>query len=1184
MRKSMVAVFLCLFVAHLPGFLLAAPQGVIVEEVTKGASGEKSGLQVGDLLLSWERLASPPANPEAARGTFNSLSDWLFVEREQGPRGIMKLTGQRAGKAMVFEVPLGPWDVEVRPQMPEKALLAYQEGKTLIAAKEIDKGILRWQETAAALNPARDGMALFWIHTQIGAQWTKARQWDKARPAYQSALKLAGTKGEAILEVITWRAIGSTFHNQNNFDKAEEAYQTAIAISEKAWGESLTLAFCQNDFGLLAFARGNLDAAGKYHQLALRIYEKLAPGSMGEGSCLNNLGRVAQSLSRFDAAESYYQRSLAIEEKLRPGGLGVAMTHNNLGVVAYNRGDLDSAEKSYRTVLAMFEKIVPDSPYVAVALTNLSNVVRDRGDLASAETYCGRALTIFEKLFPGSLNMAVILNNLGILAAYRGNYEAAESYHKQSLVIREKLSPGTLNVAGSLNNLGGVAELRGELDAAEDFFRRALEIKQKLAPESLEIAWGLNNLGTVVQDRGDLESAQKLFDQALALKEKLAPESLDVATSLSNLGDLALERKDLKTAGAYFQRALEIRKKLALGSVDQAATLGDLGQVALADNDVERAETLYRDALAVYEKMAPGSIDEATCWHALGMISVKKGLLPEGAKSFLRSLEALEAQIRVLGGSQETKAGFRTRYLIYYKDYIDVLLKLKRSEEAFQALERSRGQSFLAMLAERDLVFTADIAPEIEKARKKLEWEYDKVQGQIAGFNPQKDNEKIEELLARLRSLREEQTSLSGEIRKASPKLAALQYPQPLDVSSARAVLDPGTVMLSYSIGGDQNYLFVVAADGFQVFPLSVTERELKDEVDRFQRLIQQGRAITNTGDNLVVQGRKLFETLIQPASRWVEKSQRVLIVPDGPLLTLPFGALTRKAVVRGGASQKRGKDWQYFVEWKPLHTVVSATVYAELKRERAAAPASPSDKIFLAFGDPKYPSAEAAASENPENAAVRSLVKRGFDLIPLPGTRTEVKAIADLYGGREEVYVGEESTEEKAKSLGRGFRYIHFACHGLLDERMPLNSSLALTIPSDLKAGQDNGFLQAWEVFEQMRLSADLVTLSACRTGLGTELGGEGLVGLTRAFQYAGARSVLASLWEVADLTTAEFMKAFYSRLNAGLSKDEALRMAQLELIRNPLTLKDENGRAVKMDASHPFFWASFELVGDWK
>jgi CHAT domain-containing protein len=179
------------------------------------------------------------------------------------------------------------------------------------------------------------------------------------------------------------------------------------------------------------------------------------------------------------------------------------------------------------------------------------------------------------------------------------------------------------------------------------------------------------------------------------------------------------------------------------------------------------------------------------------------------------------------------------------------------------------------------------------------------------------------------------------------------------------------------------------------------------------------------------------------------------------------------------------------------------------------------------------------------------------------------VQAIAALFPKQTAVYVGDQATEERVKAIGRDVRYIHLATHGLLNARLPLNSALVLTMPETATEGRDNGLLQAWEIFESLRIDADLLVLSACETALGTEMGGEGLVGLTRAFQYAGARSIVASLWSVADESTPELMKRFYSYLKAGRTKDEALRSAQIDLIRGRYT---------------PFHWAAFQVIGDWR
>ena len=288
-----------------------------------------------------------------------------------------------------------------------------------------------------------------------------------------------------------------------------------------------------------------------------------------------------------------------------------------------------------------------------------------------------------------------------------------------------------------------------------------------------------------------------------------------------------------------------------------------------------------------------------------------------------------------------------------------------------------------------------------------------------------------------------------------------------------------------------------------------------------------------------------------------------MLVIPDGPLHVLPFAALVR-GVDANAAGARR--DWQYLVEWKPVHVAVSATVYAELRKERQNARGKEPGKTLVAFGDPKYPAFAAEDDEKEldrQDAVVRSMLTRGYRLTPLPATKSEVAAIAELYREQADTYVGEAATEERAKGVAKETKYLHFATHGLLDERFPLDSGLALTIPDEMKEGQENGILQAWEIFERVRIDADLVVLSACETGLGKEMGGEGLVGLTRAFQYAGARSVVASLWSVADETTAELMKRFYSYLKAGRSKDAALRQAQLDLISGSISVQDPHETA---------------------
>ena len=1118
----------------------SAEPGVVVEEVTAESAAENAGIQAGDVLLAWARLANPPANPERAEGSFESVFHWMWVEMEQGPRGIVKVRGERYGKELSFDLVAGNWGIKVRPRFGEEALKAYLEGQAAIASKQLEKGIALWSQVTKSAEATNDLGIACWVSMKTGDTWAEALRWKEAQIAYDSARELAETTANVFAHGFVWDSIGLILERQNRFAEAEQSFQSAFLIREKTSNQSLSVARSLNSLGVVAWSRGDLAKAEDYYKRAVAIRETLAPGSLDLATSLNNLGNVAHRRGDLTAADAHYTRALAIRERVAPGSLGVSASLNGLALVARDRGDLAMADTINKRVLVIRERLAPDGLDVAVTLNNLGLVAWLRGDLATAESYQKRALRIREKLAPDSIVVAASLNNLGVTARGRGDLAMAESYLTRALLIQEKLAPSTLDLASSLTNLGIVAWHRGDAASAERYYERAFAITHKLAPDSLVDAFSLNNLGVLAQKRGDLQSAETYHTRALAIRQKLVPASGDMARSLNGLGVVAGDRGDLTTAEAYHKRALAIRAQLS-----------------------------------------PGSADEAESHHDLAVVYRAANQMPLAADHFVRAIDALEAQVGKLAGGQEAQAVFGAQFTDYYRDYMDLLIAQNQPGDAFHILERSRARTLLAMLAERDLVFTADVPEDTERERKRIAWEYDQAQARLARLNPLKEQAQIDASLHQIRELRDRRADIVTRIRQQSPKLAALQYPQALEVNAVLASLDPGTVVLSYSVGKNRSHLFALTPSvGVQVYALA-GETQLREEVERFRNLIQRARLEATDLSRLVEAGRDLYEVLVQPAAKMLDKATRVLVVADGPLHALPFAALVRE-VDANAAETRRG--WQYFVEWKPVHVIVSATVYAELRkaRQNPRVPAPP--KTLVAFGDPRYP-ASARTDETEldrQDAVVRSALTQGYRLTPLPATKTEVAAIASLYRESAATYLGEAATEERAKEVAKDARYLHFASHGLLDERFPLNSGLALSIPAEMREGQDNGILQAWEIFERLRIDADLVVLSACETGLGKEMGGEGLVGLTRAFHYAGARSVLASLWSVADDTTATLMTRFYGYLKAGRSKDAALRQAQLDLIRGSVVIRDHTAQT--LDASHPFYWAAFQLSGDWR
>jgi len=865
---------------------------------------------------------------------------------------------------------------------------------------------------------------------------------------------------------------------------------------------------------------------------ALRGVEAEAAESLAAAGLLCRLGRLAHELGQAPRSEALYRRSLEMRERLAPGR-PAAMTLTGLGLAALLRGDIEAAESLQRRALAAAESRGPATLEVAHALTNLGGVAGNRGRIAEARDLHARALALRERLAPGSLEVIKSLINLGGMATMGGDLPRAEDLYRRALALADRLQPASARereaAAAAVNNLGTLAQRRGDPAAAEGFYRRALELEERRAPGGLGAARSLTNLASVRLLQGDEAEARRLAERALELYAAHAQQEHPYAAiSLSTLGELAAAARDWPAAERYHLRALAIRRRLGLGGEAESRSLYNLSVVARSAGDLPRAVELLGDATA-----------------------------------------ALEQHRGRLGGAEEARSAFAALYVHYYRELTELLLEAGRPAEAFDVLERSRGRSFLAMLAERDAAAAAEIPPEPRRELDGIDREYDRTQARLAALSPARDAAEADALWSRLRELRERREAVWERIRKASPRRGTPSPPPSLGLAAVREVLDGDTVLLSFSVGRRQSHLFVVhpagsalgGASGLGVFRIDRGEQRLREQVEAFRRLVRRGAGATP--EPLAAQARALYDALLGAAEAEIAPHQRVLIAPDGPLHALPFAALLRPS--------RNGEPAQYLAEWKPLRVTVSPTVYAELKRSRPDPGAPPRPVQLVAFGDPKYPrhaAGDAAPSMDPE---VRRAVERGR-LDPLPATRAEVEAIAALYPGAATVYLGADATEERAKGVGREARYLHFACHAYLDERFPLNSGLVLALPGPASGRRENGLLQAWEILETARLDADLVTLSACDTALGREAGGEGLLGLARAFQYAGARSVLASLWGVPDDSTSGLMARFYGALRQGRPKDEALQAAQQHMIRS-------GG-----PASHPFRWAAFQLIGDWR
>jgi CHAT domain-containing protein/Tfp pilus assembly protein PilF len=924
------------------------------------------------------------------------------------------------------------------------------------------------------------------------------------------------------------------------FAAAEAALGRAVDLYRVLDPAALAYAAALSDLALALDKQGKrVEEGRRTAAAAASLFERHAPRSLARA---RSLELQASYAANREEAQRLLLQALALKEELAPDSLVLAEV---LERVATHTGDAQIG----RRALALRERLAPESVGRAESLYRQAMRVADEGDATTAETMARRSVSMLERLRPGGLTLAKSLAMLGTILYIRGDLHGAETADRRSLAINETLTPGGINVARQLNNLAFLNKLQLDFAAAERHLERAVAILEKESPRGDLMARVYLNLGDVAHDRGELPRALGFYRQARERLVALDPGGYGISYVQEREGMVLVAQGQLDEAEARFMSALA----MAEASYPRTGSAADkhhlLGDLALRQGRLDQAADRLHKALKLRTELAPGSLGEAETSHALGQVARRRGQRDEALSFFRRAVDALETQGRRLGGSPETRVRFRARYRALYRDLEDLLMEMGRAQEAFHVSERSRARGLLALLASRPLQLGASVPEALEKEKVQKDAEYDRILATL-GSGALLAEDKRALLSTQLAAAREGQKDVRGRIRAAAPRAAALLDPEPLDLAGVQKALDPGTLLLAYSVGPTAARVFVVgpAQGELAVLPIDTDEARLLAEVRGFRTRIATSRGRLGQSA-LRRQARSLTQLLLAPAADPLRRAVRLLIVPDGPLHLLPFAALLDPAPRAG-----------YLIESRPLHVISSVTLYSVL----LSAPSGGGNLPVVAFGDPAYPPARLAAQAVPLRAALDD----GLPLRPLPATRSEAESLRELEPTDAQVWLGPAASEERAKSLPARARVVHFACHGFLDADFPLESGLALAAPVTEKSG-DNGFLQAWEVLEQVRTDADLVTLSACETGLGKDMAGEGLLGLTWAFQYAGARAVLASLWGVSDRSTAELMRHFYRALKAGASKAEALRRAQLSMLRRPGT-------------APPFFWAAFQLIGD--
>jgi len=959
------------------------------------------------------------------------------------------------------------------------------------------------------------------------------------------------------------------------------AFTFVMGFFDIALGESKDEAVRLYDQGQKAYQTGKYEKALSYFNRSLEMSKRLNAPSLISAN-LNEIGTVYWRLGRYDETLSSHKEALKIREKLKAPE-AVATSLNNIGEVYRFLGRYDEALEYFHDSLKIVKQLKKPQR-VSQSLNNIGTVYYSLGQHGKALEYYEESLAINREL---KVQQDIATSRNNIAAAYHslGRYDEALSSHREALNIRKNLK-NPLDIATSLNNIGTVYKSLGRYDEALDYFHDSLNILKEIKIP-LETAATLNNIGLVYDYLGLYDKALEYYDKALEIVRELKNHSF-VATTLKNIGSVHVAKKNFHKAEEIFISAGKEIERTGF------RWTGILGLV-----EVYVALGRYDKAMEVVLEMTPAWFDSDQYrirYHTEKGRTLKGiGMLKESSIEFLEAVSLIE-DMRQLVKSEKTGFLGASKRMKAYRGLVSALCErvlngekedknLKQvannlSSAAFYFSESTKARVLLEAMAKAKRIDQRFGVPQELKIKE------ESLISQLSAINSQwekayKSEDFYKELKKKKAQLTVQLNNLIRELREKYPRYATLCYPKPLPPEELP--LKEKEVILEFAVGDDAIYLFLVRKGGVEnIFRIPVKIDDLGEKIASFM-VPMNTRDINNFS---VETAKELYDILLSRPLRDIKTNEKIIIIPDGILGLLPFEAL----VMKEGSGVA---DSLYVGDIYYLSYYQSATILAFQRTNKVAKAKRPlfalgnpvfdeNDLRYIAFKKGK--TEDIPTSSAKEEFAYRGIAikgewgkaskndKMGKELLylPLPETEEEVRTIARLFNVQTEppdILLGVLANETNLrKSPLQKYRYIHFATHADLAGKVQGIEEPFILLGQVENQDKDDGFLTLREVLS-LRLCADLVVISACLTGRGKVMEGEGISNFARAFQYAGARTILISLWEVSSIETVEYMKNFYSYLKTGKDKMEALRRARTE---------------IKSKYPNPFYWAVFILHGE--
>lgn len=952
----------------------------------------------------------------------------------------------------------------------------------------------------------------------LGLGWANARlqQHEKGYGYFQKALNIANEIGDEQAKGIILGGLGwYHYYARNDYSKALEIFEESLKINRRV-GNVKHQIVSLNGFGWANAKLSQYSKALEFFQQALKLSGNFE--AWHEWLSLEGMGWVYTRLGQYQKALEVQHNIMTVLDKRKLPEYSKGVCLNHMGSAYMELGYYDKALEVFEKAVVVHRKVGLHERE-AYALNGIGTVHQALGDYHKALLFCMSSLDLSSKAGEPMVESNA-LRNVASIYCRAGEYEKALPYYEKSVGITERIGfvHGT---AATLNELGATYAELANYDKALASFERSLEIAQKIgspADRSKDL------IGNLYLDTGELDKAEPYIKEA---------------GYKSSLGRLSLLKSDYTSARVFYAELLDSAQKSH--NVDDLFTAHTgLGKVSEALEDYNQAEQHYAAGMKLTEE-------------------IRSSLLPSERRNFF--------EVRIKGFCRSEPAKGLTR----------VRMKLNRWGDSIDSSEGVRARAFSDNLCQRSAAGNYGIPSDILNKEEQEVTKLASLKKAINETSEDKDPERYANLTKEIQKAEEDLKAFVEMLWEKHRAYASVKYPRPVSLKEAEIRPDEYIVIFDVLDEGVAAKLIKGKAVA-QASYVKLDSRELAKEVNRFRQPLEALK-LREFDPEL---GVTLYKTLLAPVVKDIPKGVPITIIPDGILAVLPFEAL----VTSGKATWKKN-EWgdypeglTYLGDVHPIsyrQSLTAITLARTLGDKR-----QPGDRL-LVMADPVFQLKDERAQSAQElkmagkdqeyylnlMATVEETSGGSFRFKRLPETAALADNLAKLYGADCDIFTNFKASKNEflnlaAAGLGR-YGWMVFATHGLFSNKIPgiVEPFLVLTM---VPPGTD-GFFKMSEVMG-LKLNADLVALTACQTGLGKELSGEGIMSMGRAFQYAGARSVLMSLWSVADKSSVKLVGNFFRNVKDGKKKLQALQLAREEIR--------------KQGFEHPFFWAPFILVGE--